>query len=946
MWFGLLGPLRVRYEDAELSVPAPRQRVLLAALLVQAGRVVSRDELAESVWDGAPPAGERVTLRSYITRLRHVLGPAGSRIVTRSPGYLIEADEGELDLLRFGALCGAGAVAARSGSWQEASGTLASALELWRGAPLADVPSELLQRDQMPRLEQLRLQALEDRIHADMKLGRHLEVIAELEQFASAHPLRERPHGLLMLALYRAGRQADALSVYQRARRHLIDELAVEPGAELRDLHQQILAGDLAGEPAARQAGEVALRGPVVVPHQLPATKPWFVGRTAELELLRTVLDQAASVPGTGAIVTITGPAGVGKTALALRAAWLTADQFPDGQLYVNLRGYNPGGVPVGPDEAICGFLSALQVLPDRIPSSSPAREGLYRSMLARKQVLIVLEDACDSDQVRPLLPGAPGCAVLVTSRAQLTGLATAEGARMISLDVMNEDEAGQLLAFGLGAERAAAEPGALAEMITSCARLPLALTIAGGRAAARPGFPLAVLAAELRDVKDRLDALDAGESGVSVRAAFGWSYQNLTPEAARMFWLLGVHPGPDISAPAAASLAGASLRQARNALAELAQAHLIAEHAPGRYSFHDLLRTYAAEQAAEADNIAEHGAAICRVLDHYLHSARSAVRLLDPTHLIALPQPAPGTMPELLTSHRQALAWLDAERRVLMAAVGAAVESGLYARACQLPAVLRWYFCRRGHWQDWAASQRTALVAACRLGDQAAQARVHRDLGDALAGIGASQEAHAHLQQAVALCQDLGDQAGAGTSYFSISVLFERLGDFDQALRHSRVALDLFQAHGDKPHQAVALNAVGWHHAQLGDYVQAQVFCEQGLAMYRDLGDRFGEAITLDSLGYCRLLAGDHVQAVALYQQSVVAYRETLDRYYLARTLSNLGDAHLAAGNSNAARAAWHQALVMQEELGSTGADQLRSKLEEHETATKSSTGMAQLVR
>jgi DNA-binding SARP family transcriptional activator len=597
MWLGVLGRLSIRDEDAEIAISAPKQRVMLAALLRRANQVVSLDELAEVLWDSTPPPTARVTLRNHVKSLRQVLGPAvAARIVTLPPGYLIDLREPELDLLRFTSLCAAGSEAVRSHRWDQADASLSAALALWRGSPLADVPSEVLRRDEIPRLEQLRLQAQEYRIDAALRLGRHAEVIPELRVLVAQHRMRERFHGQLMLALYRSGQQAEALAVYRGARQTLVGELGVEPGPALRQLHQAMLAGDADLSGSAPEA-PATIR---VLPRQVQAAVSDFVGRGPQLAALSSALDAAS---GETAVVTVVGGPGVGKTALAVNWAHQAAGKFPDGQLSVNLRGFDPAGCPVTPAEAIQGFLDALQVPAASIPADLPSRAALYRSLTTGRRMLVLLDNARDSDQVRPLLPGSPGCLVLVTSRSELPGLVAAEGARTLRLGVFCDTDALELLARRIGPARVAAEPDVARELIRLCAGLPLALAITAARAAARPGFPLAALAEELRDAGGRLDALATGEQTADIREAFSWSYRSLQPPAARMFRLLGLYPGPDITPAAAASLAAVSPREARGLLRELARRHLLAEPSPGRYAFQGLLRDYAAELAVAMED-------------------------------------------------------------------------------------------------------------------------------------------------------------------------------------------------------------------------------------------------------------------------------------------------------------------------------------------------------
>ena len=598
--FCLLGPLIVRSGDGVLPIPHGKQRILLAVLLAHAGEVIPVDELAELLWEGRPPLSARVTLQNYVKRLRQALGPAGqARLRTHRPGYLMEAGADEVDLLRFDARCGAGHAAARRGDWAGAAAQLRAALSLWRGQPFGGVPSGPLALAEGPRLEEMRIDALEARIDAEMHLGGHSEVITELRHLIAAQRLRERPRSLLMLALYRAGRPAEALAEYRDARRTLVQELGLEPGPRLRQLHQQILSADPGLDLAAsgpRWPRAVAPGPAAVVPRQLPAAVAHFTGRRAELNALTRALDRPAGPGGAMTIWTVVGTAGIGKTALALHWAHRVAGRFGDGQLYANLRGFGPRVTPAPPEEVIRGFLGALGLPPASLPAPLEAQAALYRSLLAGRSMLVLLDNARDAEQVRPLLPASPGCVVVVTSRNQLTGLVVAEGAYRLSLGLLPEHSAAELLARRLGPARLAREPGAARELTGLCARLPLALAVVAGRAASRPDVPLGRIVAELRAA--RLDALATGEPVTDLRAVLSGSYGCLTPPAAAMFRLLGLRPGLDITAASAASLARMDLRQARAALAELARAHLIEEQAPGQFALYDLLRAYAVERA------------------------------------------------------------------------------------------------------------------------------------------------------------------------------------------------------------------------------------------------------------------------------------------------------------------------------------------------------------
>jgi len=902
--------------------------VLLAALLVKGGRVVAADELAELVWDGQPPRGSRGALHSAVQRLRSTFGPVGHGLIhTRPPGYLIEVGEGDFDVRRFGLLAVRGRAAAEAGRWEQAAQILAEALGLWRGEPLADIPSQLLRAREIPHLEEQRLEVLAARIDADLHRGRHGEVVAELRQLLTAHPLRERFHAQLMLALYREGRQSDALTAYQDIRRVLADDLGVDPGPELQRLQHRILAADpellIAESSGPRMAQEQ------VVPAQLPGAVRHFAGREGELRALAGMLSEPAGTAGTVVISAIDGTAGIGKTALAVHFAHQAAARFPDGQLYVNLRGFDPSGSPVTVAEAVRGFLDAFAVDPRRIPASFDAAAALYRSLLAGKRVLVVLDNARDARQVRPLLPGSPSCLVVVTSRSQLTSLVATEGAHPLTLGLLTAGEARELLTRRLGSERIAGDPQAADELIVLCARLPLALNIAAARAAAHPGFPLAALATELRDSRGRLAALDAGDAAASVGAVFSWSYRQLSGPAARTFRLLGLHPGPDISVPASASLAGVSLGHAGRALAELTRAHLITEHAPGRFTFHDLLRAYAAGQASVHDSDTERQAAIRRGLDHYLHTACAADRLLIPARdPIALAPPQPGVIPGSLTDPGQALGWFRAEHQVLLAATAQAADAGFDVRAWQLPWALATFLDRQGHWQDWDTTQRIALAAARRSGDAVGLAHAHRQLGRIHISSGSHADAGIHLAPALDLFRDVGDEVAEARTRLDIARALEGQGQYREAIAHAVAALDLFEAVGHQTGQARALNGAGWCYARLGEYEQALDYCKQALALHRELGYRSGESATLDSLGYAHEHLGHHAEAIDCYRRSLALSRADGDRYGEADALSHLGDAHHGAGDLEAARDYWQQALAILDDLRHPDAGHIRARL------------------
>ncbi len=680
---------------------------------------------------------------------------------------------------------------------------------------------------------------------------------------------------------------------------------------------------------AGREASGAACGQSPAVPRQLPAGVRHFAGRARELETLSALLDGAADAGAAVVISAVGGTAGVGKTALAVHWAHQVADQFPDGQLYVDLRGFGPSADPIPPADAIRRFLNALGVPADQVPSSADAQQDLFRSLLARRRMLMVLDNARDASQVRPLLPGGQGCAVVVTSRSQLASLVAVEGAHPLSLDVLTAPEARELLERRLGPERIAAEPDAVTELTELCARLPLALAIAAARAALHPGMSIAALVMGLRDANERLGALEAGEA-VGVRAVFSWSYRHQLEPARRMFRLLGIHPGPDITAAAAASLAGVSLAQACRTLGWLTETGLLTEHAPGRFRFHDLLRAYAVDRARAEDGQSQQRAAIHRVLDHYLHSAYSAARVLQKhPAAITLDPLQPGVAPERVDDYEQSMAWFEAEHQVLVALVDLAVRTGFDTHGWQLPMTLPAYFDRKGYLRSFTAVQQAALAAAERLSDRKAQALVHRSIGSSDVRVGAYQDAERHYEQALCLYRQLGDRAGQARVHLGIGFSRDQQRRYREALAHCAQALTLYQSVDDRAWQAITLNNIGWCHARLGDYREALACCQQAIGLHQELGDQHSEAHAWDSLGYAHHQLGHQATAVSSYQRALTLFRQLGDRVNEAEILDHLGDAHQADSEPKLATDAWQQGVAILDELRHPRAEQLRRKLQ-----------------
>ena len=923
MLFGYLGPLLVEVGDADAALLTPRQRVVLAVLLTRAGRPVTVDELALFVWDGNPPGGAANTLRTYVMRLRRALGEtAGARIVTRDTGYLIEAAEEDVDALRFTQAYRDGAAAYGAGRWAAASAALTQGLALWRGDPLADVPSQLLRDAEAPALDRLRLQALQWRIAADLRLGGGEELVTELQDLTAREPLREQLHALLMTALARCGRAGEALAVYRQARDLLVGQLGIEPGPELRELQRLILAGEpvlpRARERVAAQPGRHSA-GPV--PRQLPAAPGHFAGRAAELKELDAVLDQAGA--GTVAISAIGGMAGIGKTTLALYWAHQVADQFPDGQLYVNLRGYGPAA-PMTPADALRGFLDALRDPARPLPPDPDAQGALYRSLMAGRQILLVLDNARDEEQVRPLLPGSASCLTLITSRSQLAGLVATNGAIPLSLDLLTEADARQLLSRRLGPERAAAEPSAVDQLIAACTGLPLALCIAAARAALAPGFPLAGLAAQIS--RPGLDALSGPDPYADLRSVFSWSYRGLSPAAARLFRCLPLFPGSDVSATAAASVVPAG--QAGELLAELTGAHLLEEHVPGRYRLHDLLGRYASECADREDTEDARREAAARILTWYTASAAMAKRIANPgsPHNRQAGQPDP--VPPGLDSDTQALEWLEAERRNLIAAAGLAARLGFDELAVTLPLTLWGLFEQRGHWHDWLDTTVIGIEAARRIGDLDAEAYLCNSISRAYVALGRAEEGIGHLRRAVAIRQAQGDLSGLAASRLGLSIVYFEMGRVTEAISECEQAAAMARENGDLRGEAHALSDLGEMHQRLAQPEKALSYHLAAEALATQISSPVLTGAIQANLAGVYLDLGRIDEAIPAATAAIELNERSGNRVEQGNSHRILGDALNRAGRRADARGHWRAALTTYQELDDPKADEMAARL------------------
>jgi DNA-binding SARP family transcriptional activator/tetratricopeptide (TPR) repeat protein len=920
MWLGVLGPLQVIAGDGGEpgTISATRLRVLLAVLLWRANQPVPADELGELVWDGAPPAGVPDAVRALVMRLRRRLDPrAAARIVTRAPGYAIEISAEELDASQFETLTGKAGAAVRTGQWAQAAQAATEALALWRGTALADIPSQLLRDQWVPHLDQLHEQALDWRIEGDLHSGRHEQLIPELRDLTARHPLRERFRSQLMLALYRCGHQAEALAAYQRARDILVTELGVEPGPGLRDLYQRILSADPAlavpgpGRPAEAEPGAAP-------PRELPAAVPGFTGRGTELQALSRQLDlPGEQAPGTVVISAIGGTAGVGKTALAVHWAHQVAGRFPDGQLYVNLRGYDPGQ-PADSAEALARLLRALGLPGPDIPPDPEDRASRYRSLVAGRRMLVLLDNARSVEQVRPLLPGTSACLTVVTSRDSLAGLVAREGALRLDLDLLPAAEAVSLLRELIG-ERAVADPAATRELAAQCSRLPLALRVAAELAAARPDIPLAGLVRELADQQRRLDLLDAaGDSRTAVRAVFSWSYQHLDVRAAGVFRLLGLHPGLDLDRYATAALTGATAAQAERALGTLTRAHLTQTTGRGRYGLHDLLRAYARDLASVTDTETEQQAALTRLFDYYLHTAAAAMDTLYPGERRRRPAtPPPATRPPLLPDSASALNWLETERANLVAVAVHTASHGWADHATRLAATLFRYLDSGGYYPEATTIHSQARLAARQMGDLAAEAEALVSLGVLDLAQGCHPEAVAHMQQGLALSREAGYRSGEIRALGNLAMLHVFLSQYDDATVHIQQTLALCREMGDHAAEARALANLSMIESRQGRYEQASGRVHRTLALFREAGDRAGEAHALCSLGEVGVRQGDLRQAVGYVGQALALFREIGSRSGEARVFAALGDAALRQGQYQQAADYQRQSLAVCREIG-----------------------------
>ncbi|MFI6098976.1 BTAD domain-containing putative transcriptional regulator [Lentzea sp. NPDC051213] len=896
--YRVLGPLEVLYNGEPVTVPAGKGRVLLATLLLRPNQFVSVDELVERLWDGSPPSLDRVTktLHMTVTRLRQALGPANC-VSTTTNGYL--ADVENLDLLRFRALAGKDPHAA---------------LALWRGPALTNVVSDALHLEDVPRLADERLVVVEERIEHDLDGGMAAELVPELRALTAAHPLRERFWAQLMVALYRADQQAAALEAFREVSELLADELGIDPGGLLRGLHQSILRA----EPALSTPGQ-----DTAVPRQLPADLARFTGRTDDLARLDRLLPTGTA--GQAVVISaIAGSAGVGKTALAVRWAHRVRDRFPDGQLAVNLRGYDREE-PVTPHDALGQLLRGLGLGSKEIPDETEQRIGAYRSLLADRRVLVLLDNARAAEQVRPLLPAGGRSVVVITSRSDLRGLVALNDAKVLKLGVLPLDEAVQLLEKVIGADRAGAETEAVTELARLCACLPLALRIAASMLAGEPHLGVRDLVDQLR-TGDRLAELEiGGDQEAAVRAAFDLSYTALAPEERRMFRVLGLSPRADFTPMSAGALLGVPSPQALKLLRTLARAHLVEEHAPQRFAQHDLLRLHARERAAAEETADLRRDAVVRFLDHHLHSVDNAERAIRPNrHEKTLTEREAVVETVELGDRLVALTWCRQEHDLLIELCEFALAEEHLEHAWKLPYSMLGYLQILGSTDEYLRIYTIALSAARRLRDRHAEAVALHTLGVAHKNMRHYEDALRVLLQALRIRREIGDDRGVAVTEAELASTYLWQGRRDEALRHYRESVEQWQIVGNDTGRATSMNSLARSLIGRGDHAGAITVANAALAAL-DPGSSAMPAAR-DTLAQAYAGLGDLDEAVRVYRDLFSAERPAYPSsgtkaeilFHGAEILERAGHRHEALTHAR-------EALVLAERGRSALTDKIR---------------------
>jgi DNA-binding SARP family transcriptional activator/tetratricopeptide (TPR) repeat protein len=897
--FRILGRLEVVVQHSQITDLTGRQRTLLASLLLRANEIVPVDELAERLWGATPPGSPRATLQTYVQRLRQTLGDP-TRVLTAPTGYQVVVEPGELDLARFRAQV---VRAAATRDLFDQAELLREALAQWRGRPLVDVPSESLRSQEVPYLEEERLEALERYFDVELRLGRHAALIRQLQAVAEEHPLREQLSVQLMLALYRSGRQADAFTVFQNVKQALAEQLGVDPGADLRALHQAILTGDpsvAAPPPVVPHSVEVVTAAPAhprAYPRQLPPDLRDFVGREEVIERIAGLLESDATtgVP----LVVVSGPPGAGKTALAVRVAHELAARFPDGQLYADLRGFSntPALTPL---QVISRFLVALGVSGQHVPSSLDEVTTLYRTLLADRRVLVLLDNAAAPSQVRPLLPSTPGCAVLVTSRNELRGLTALQGSRPVNLDVLVPAQSYEVLAKIVGAARIDAEPEAAAAIAALCGHLPLALRIAAANLVARSACSVQEFAAELRqgNLLARL-AID-GDDEAAVRGAFELSYTTLPAAAARLFRLLGLVPGPDFDVDVAAALGDVPVGEAARLLDQLTAANLVGRSSGARFQLHDLVRLYAVDRCHLEEDTASIAVATQRLYHFYLVRVDAAARLLYPVWITLLgPAQTCGDAGARFDHSSEALVWMDQEFLNITAAITHAGAEGPTDLAWPMAEALRPYLVTQGRYRAEGLSACLAVLgAAVEAGDFRAAAAMHNTLGAVYNRHAEYQRAMWHYSEELDLHRTGGFAVGEARALIAIGNVYQAMGELDEAARHIADGLRLAKENGSR-----AVSCLGWLNVSFvemlrGNLDNAENAARQALSLCDDGGGRIAEGECRSILGELLLRRGRCTEAIEEFSKARYLYLSNSVSHYEADVLGLLALAHRELGD------------------------------------------------
>jgi DNA-binding SARP family transcriptional activator len=913
--FSVLGPVRAWRGGESLNTGSPQQRALLAALLLREGRTATAPELIDALWGEEPPQQALAALRTYASRLRKVLNPGV--LVSESGGYAVRGlGEGALDLTAAQELAAEAEKARGGGDLSRARDVLRRALALWDGEPLAGVPGPYAEAQRV-RLDELRLQLLETRLDLDLEQGCHAEAVSELTALTAAHPLRERLRELLMLALYRSGRQAEALAVYADTRRLLAEELGVDPRTGLSDLQQRILQADPAlAEPSA----PIAEPAPVQVrPAQLPATVADFTGRASFVTELSRILASASEAEGrVMAVSALAGIGGVGKTTLAVHVAHRARAAFPDGQLYVDLQGAGPRAAE--PETVLGSFLRALGTPDTAIPDSLEERAALYRSVLDGRRVLVLLDNARDAAQVRPLLPGTEGCAALVTARVRMVDLA---GAHLVDLDVMSPDEALSLFTKIVGAERVAAERKAALDVVAACGFLPLAIRIAASRLAARRTWTVSVLAAKLADERRRLDELQAGD--LAVKATFELGYGQLESAQARAFRLLGLADGPDISLAAAAAILDLSPDRTEDLLETLVDTSLLESAAPGRYRLHDLVRLYA-RACAERDEHppGERAAAMSRLLDFYLATTAGVYAIERPGDRL-VDDLAPTEYPGLaFTEGAAALDWLYTEAAPLLACVRQSAGTERLRRGVDLLWAAKDLTESGANSHQYETTARAMCEATEAAGDARAEGRARTTLTNVLLVSGRIQQAAEQAKLAMKLADSAHDTRAVSWVANDRGLIALHQGDYEDGKGFFEQAIRSFGAAGNQAGEATTLFNLSRAQLAMGNITAAVDIAQHGLTLLAELGRTMRLANGHYALGMALTKADRHREALAQFQNALTIFMDHRQRLWEGTTHYRIAETHVAARRP--AQAAQHaeQALA----IGCIGGDRMRGNV------------------